>query len=1396
MSLGELFSLPGPWLLKSSAQAAVLVLVVLAVQWLFRRLPARWRHALWWLVVIRLVLPVTPSSGLSLFHWAGWRAAPSEPRLAMPSVGSPAMLRAPAPDLPPGVPTPTLARPPSQPVVRSPERTAPVNVASASLPETPSGSDTSLMRAAPMSAPGRTALLGWLWLAGIGVLAIRLGFVVVRMRRVLAGATRVEEDAVIRVLEQSCRLMGVRQPPPLFTTTAVSSPALCGLWRPRLLLPPGFVARFTPHELRLVFLHELAHLQRRDIAVNWLLTLLQLVHWFNPLVWIAFHRMRTDSELACDAKALSVAEDGAQRAYGQTIIKLLEGAAPPSVMPGVVGILEDRNQMKHRIRMIARFRPTRGRAGLAGVAAVVLGWVCLTDAPAPKPEDGKAGPASAQPAASSSTSKEGNSREVRVGADPALSAEDAPYGTRSLTIQVVDAATGSAVPHAEVLSPYVGTAHDKPPRRLTDDRGMYRLTFALPPVEGRREMSNFSVSASHPDFAPRSVMWTSSGGDVYAEMAEEITIRLVPGVAIGGRVQDEHGTPLSGVRVLLSGSGYRGFTLGKNERLTHDYPEIWQQDKASPAAITDASGAWVFRHLPADLERLEVTLVRPDDSQATFSTAPGEMNVNNFPRVPLAELRATKAVLTLPDGLTVRGIVVDEEGRALSGVSVKEGYGHGSIVRVSEFTTSNDGRFERPHRMPRQWIYTASRADRATVSAVAQVEAGMDEVRIVLPSAKPLRIQVVDEAGQPLPGVQLTIDPYRTEAQILDWKATTDEEGTATWTNPPTAPVTFMALSKDPPATRKFRTVPGDTEKRVMLKSGGSERVTVHVQAVDAESREPVKVAKVSADFEGGGSPFRTLADPAASEFTVTLNRADVRVGMYPSYRLKLEAEGYDTLTTKFSDFDEGDQELRLVLQRSSGPAEWVVRQPDGQPAAGARVWARATTDGSALFINAPRRYYGDRLAKADANEQGRLKLPAAPADAPVVVTHAKGFLASTMAELRRQPEVRLQAYGAVEGRVLVAGQPKSGVNVSLNTLAWSPSIAFHLGYSATTGPDGRFTFTEVPPGEYKLYRWHMPSRQMSGGFAITETYQWPLTVRAGQTNQVEYAFRGRPVIGQVVADPADAAVDWQNDVHVLALKLPPTSARQPVNREDYATFEAFLKANDASFRSDARIAEARSAKTYQLMFETDGSFRIEDVPPGTYELRIHVTKLVEGTRASPFPRAEDEIGALTLEVVVKEGPDPLDLGTLTVGIKAEALGRKSVPMDFTAETLEGKPLRLSEVTGVRLVVFWAAWSERSREALEDLKRLQQSLGAQAGLTIVGVSLDDEADAAARVVRDAGCDWRQARLGVEARAKLIATFDVTQLPTIFLVDSSGHVVNRDLEGERLRVAVKRLLTKP
>jgi len=106
-----------------------------------------------------------------------------------------------------------------------------------------------------------------------------------------------QEEGVAQLLDDCKQLLGVRRPIGLLQAEELALPVLYGLFRLRLLLPAGFAQSFSREELRFVFLHELGHVKRGDSTMNWVMTLLQIVHWFNSLVLFAFSRMRLDREL-------------------------------------------------------------------------------------------------------------------------------------------------------------------------------------------------------------------------------------------------------------------------------------------------------------------------------------------------------------------------------------------------------------------------------------------------------------------------------------------------------------------------------------------------------------------------------------------------------------------------------------------------------------------------------------------------------------------------------------------------------------------------------------------------------------------------------------------------------------------------------------------------------------------------------------------------------------------------------------------------------------------------------------------------------------------------------------------------------------------------------------------
>ena len=369
------------WLLRSTVQASLIVCLILLLQALFRnKLGVRWHHALWLILVIRMVLPWTPQSRLSVFNvMSGW----DQPDKSHSSLTEPADRS----------PLGSSTEPAANRSTRSGAATSPEGQPK-SIDRVTTGSH-SLDGSATHITPRAREVLPLLWALG----ALALGTYVVASNIRLWRATSIEHPStdknVLELLEECRTTMGLRTIVALVASEKVRTPVLLGFIRPRLLLPRDIAKQLNTEELRYIFLHELAHVKRHDIALAWLTALLQVLHWFNPLVWLAFHRMRADRELACDALVLTRTQGEGTKDYGRAIVSLLERFSFPPLLPGLAGILENKSQLKRRIAMIAQFKNKSYRWSPLAVALIVT--LCCISLP-----DARSGKA-AQPSAAKPT---------------------------------------------------------------------------------------------------------------------------------------------------------------------------------------------------------------------------------------------------------------------------------------------------------------------------------------------------------------------------------------------------------------------------------------------------------------------------------------------------------------------------------------------------------------------------------------------------------------------------------------------------------------------------------------------------------------------------------------------------------------------------------------------------------------------------------------------------------------------------------------------------------------------------------------------------------------------------------------------------------------------------------
>jgi len=183
------------------------------------------------------------------------------------------------------------------------------------------------------------------------------------------------DDNVLKVFSECKEIMKVKKDIPIIIENNIRTPSLFGLAKPKLMISSEIIDALSEEERRYVFMHELAHLKRKDNFVNWIMLLVQILHWFNPIVWFAFRKMREDCEVACDAYVLSRLNEAEHKKYGETIINLIKVISKPSWISITAGMSSSRSGLKKRIRMIAMFRKNPWKWSVAAVIIILAAGI-------------------------------------------------------------------------------------------------------------------------------------------------------------------------------------------------------------------------------------------------------------------------------------------------------------------------------------------------------------------------------------------------------------------------------------------------------------------------------------------------------------------------------------------------------------------------------------------------------------------------------------------------------------------------------------------------------------------------------------------------------------------------------------------------------------------------------------------------------------------------------------------------------------------------------------------------------------------------------------------------------------------------------------------------------------
>jgi len=287
-----------PKILNMSLTAGIVIVLVLLARIPLKRAPKIFSYALWAVVLFRLVCPVSFSSEfslLSLFH------APVAINGSVTYIPADIVhTEYPQVDLPlPGV----------------------SEVINDSLPQ---GKEQ--LVADPLEWPMAAATMFWFF--GIAAMLIYSGISLLLLRRRLIGAVRLRDN--------------------IYLADHISMPFVIGVIHPKIYLP----STLTEQEQSYIILHEQTHIRRYDHIFKMLAFLALTVHWFNPLVWVAFVCCVKDMEMSCDERVLKELGEEIKGAYSTSLLSLAIGRSIINGSPLAFG----EGDIKGRIKNILNFK--------------------------------------------------------------------------------------------------------------------------------------------------------------------------------------------------------------------------------------------------------------------------------------------------------------------------------------------------------------------------------------------------------------------------------------------------------------------------------------------------------------------------------------------------------------------------------------------------------------------------------------------------------------------------------------------------------------------------------------------------------------------------------------------------------------------------------------------------------------------------------------------------------------------------------------------------------------------------------------------------------------------------------------------------------------------------------
>ena len=1044
------------FLIESGVQALLLVPLILAIQYLAgHRLSPAIKHAMWFVVIVRLSAPVFPESPFSLFNVA------KLPNFTTNEISVSKQ----------GFERKNINETQSSSNDSSVGDAAPLNTPQENAPSVPVSSPATNLEPELTEGPAKLAFTPseWLllaWSLGAIVLFSKLARSWIHYAAIVRRATPIKDQDTKHLVYECMRLLRLKRAPSVIESNEIGAPAVFGMLRPVLLLPESTNEFYSRKERQHIILHELSHIRRLDPIWNLWATLIQIIHWPNPAVWYAIARQRGDRELATDYLALKSL--GAQQAkdYGATILKALESISRQRAIPGLIGIADDRTGLKRRFSMIATFRSSRRYSAIV-LAAVMfpLLLIGLTD-PQTQPSET---PAVLDEVIETKSDLAGNNPQRTNESNTASGSRE-----QVLQIQVIERTTNKPVPYISIdveeswWSEKTQTSRERSQTLTTNSKGTAKAVHLDP------DSSSTRIRVQTPGFVAQEKQFIRR----YQALPNNYVFKLDRGTEIVGYVKDEAGTPVPDVEVTIQ---------IRSQELTAT------QLTRVIVGKTNKQGRWFYQGIPKDCESVTIEYKHPrlalasEKKPAKRWRQAGQHPIDRLPsqRKPMKGGDRPAIQTTLSPGGQIRGQIVSEFDQPIAGARIRWFGSYSSFVKADQ-----QGQFEFPgsYAGPITLQVTATGYAPKLVDLNIRPESGPIKVR--LHPGNKISFKVVGTNGDPVPNTAIIGMRWnKTGSWLAGDQGRTNENGEYVWTSAPPGPVDFIFHSEGYIDHQQNRMTPRTEPYLVALEpafvtefnvtNAKGERIDVFDLHVGRQLGHP---RYTEADIQWNPKVSKNFQ--SQWKFTDTQTFDDGQAIIPNKFIYRIDVPGYALYETRVIDLSESPVSLNIELTRDE-TNQGFLTNAEGQFIQDESFVLFSPQDEIKLWKG--QRIPDAKSLRLKTNRDGHFRVPKQSPDRWLLAALDEGFALLPYLRTEKSQTIALAPWGSLSGRLLKAGLP-----VKYQLLGYQSKTARDAGVTAlnftdraTSDNNGQFSFTHLPPGEVEIFTIPDRSANLSAGKLI-----------------------------------------------------------------------------------------------------------------------------------------------------------------------------------------------------------------------------------------------------------------------------------------------------------------------